>query len=149
MKGRAARLQVVLQQSEAAERRAAQAFEAARSYLEAEQQKLEELRVYQADYQSSFASARISRASEIARQRAFLQKLSDAVTQQTGTVSQVTQVLEQKRSLWHKAHLKYKAMANFVHNAGLEEAKALDRKEEKMLDEWTAAKCRANPQPKS
>lgn len=149
MAKRSARLALVLQVTERAEQTAAEAFEAAqRSYI-AEQQKLEELRLYHADYQSTFTNGRVMRASDIARQRAFLQKLADAITQQGQMVAQAERVIAQRKSLWHKAHLKHRAMVEHVGKVRLEEQKLLERKEEKMLDEWSAAKARRSSEPRN
>ncbi len=142
MAGRALRFKLVLQQSQEVLNRAAEAYESAQRFVQAEQQKLEELREYHADYQTSFATCRVTRATDVARQRAFLQKLADAIAQQTATLAQMVKALEQKKSVWRQAHLKHKALSEFVERALREDRRDLERKEEKLLDEWTAAQSR-------
>lgn len=134
---RAKRLEVVLELAERDEQEAARALETARLNKEQDEQKLLELIQYHEDYELAFKQPLpLIRAEQMQRQRGFLVQLSQAREQQEMIVKKRCDLLGQKQQLWQRAHLKRKAMAELIDRMRNDEARTLDKKEEKMLDEW-------------
>ncbi len=133
------RLQIVLDLAEQAEHDAAEAFEMARKLKIQDEQKLYELNQFYEDYEMDFRRPQpFLRAEEMQRQRGFLVQLCEARDQQQQILEHRTKVLESKQTLWQTAHLKRKALNDLIERLKLDEARELDKKEEKMLDEWFA-----------
>ena len=133
---RSKRLQVVLELAEREKDAAAQAFEQAQMQFTQEQHKLTQLSDYYRDYESSFSARRDLRASDLMQQRNFLQQLSQAQQQQQAVINSVERLLEEKRELWHKCHLKHQKLAELIARYRSEEEAALAKKEQKVMDEW-------------
>lgn len=133
---RSKRLAVVLDLAEREKEEATQAFEKARRYCLEEEQKLVQLEAYYADYQNSFASASSMHVQQLIKQRSFLEQLAQAKRQQQGAIRTAQLNLEAKRQAWQKSHLKHKNMAELIARYRAEEDAVLDKKEQKMLDEW-------------
>lgn len=138
MGSRSNRLEIVLELAERNERKAADVYDAAKRMWQADEAKLEELRAYYQEYEQSFSGNNVMRASDMARQRDFLQKLSDAIVQQGEVVAHRFEVAESKKGLWHKAHLKFAALRDLIQRMRADEQRVLSRREEKMLEEWFA-----------
>ncbi len=137
MATRADRLQVVVELAEQAENLAAEALNLARDQHQRAEQKHQELNLYRQDYQQSLSATGISQSADsIARARGFLNQLTQAVEQQQSIRDQFFILFEQKKTAWHKAHLKFKALTDLVKKMEQEHQKELSKKEEKMLDEW-------------
>lgn len=137
MASRADRLQIVLELAEQAENDAADIFNKARSQHEREHIKLNDLANYCSDYQTSLASASgLQTAESIVRSRGFLSQLVEAKRQQQQIVTQFLKLADQKKQIWHKAHLKHRAMKDLIQRLREDEQKILSKQEEKMLDEW-------------
>ncbi len=133
---RSKRLAVVLELAERAKEKAAKEFEQTRQLVAEEQLKLSQLADYYQDYQQSFTGQRAMHVQELVKQRAFLQQLSEAQKQQQGTVNRAEALLEQKRGAWQVAHLKHQTLGDLIKRYRADEELALDKKEQKMLDEW-------------
>lgn len=139
MNSRAHRLTVVLDMAARAEQQAARAFELARQQWQGEVEKLRNLESYCAEYETTMSGARVARrAQDIARDRGFLQQIYRARQQQELLVNQRETLVEHNKRLWHKAHLKHGALRNLIQRMRDDEQKALNRNEEKLLDEWFA-----------
>jgi flagellar FliJ protein len=130
------RLAVVLDLAEREKEQAAQAFEDSRRAHALERQKAEQLAGYYQDYAASFAATQGLRASDLIKQRNFLQQLADAQKQQQMAIRNAAQVLEARRHAWQTAHLKHKNLAELIARYRAQEDAAQDKKEQKMLDEW-------------
>lgn len=133
---RADRLAVVLDLADRQVQKASEIYNIALQAWKADEARLEELRSYYAEYEHAFSHGNALRASEIARQRGFLQKLADAIVQQGEVVRHRYEVAENKKALWHKAHLKHGALRDLIQRIRADEERALSKREEKMLDEW-------------
>lgn len=139
MSKRAQRLSLVLELAERTEQQAAQTYEMARRLWQEDAQKLQDLELYCVEYEASISTARVvRRAQDMVRDRGFLQQIYRARQQQESVVKQREGLTEQKKQLWHKAHLKHSALRNLIERMREDEQKALNRKEEKLLDEWFA-----------
>jgi len=134
---RSKRLKVVLEQAERNENEAARDYQDASAAYQGEVQKLDELRQYYRDYEATFNSqVSPQRPQEIIRQRAFLNQLSEAQISQQHVISQRQDILSKKRDTWHQTYLKKKSLTEFIESLKMDEQKELDKKEEKLLDEW-------------
>lgn len=143
MSQRAQRLDIVLDLAERTEQKAAQAYELARRLWQEDTQKLKDLEVYCMEYEASISTARVvRRAQDMVRDRGFLQQIYRARQQQESVVKQREGLAEQKKQLWHKSHLKHRALRNLIQRMREDEQKSLNRKEEKLLDEWFAQAAR-------
>lgn len=137
MASRVERLTLVLELAEKAENTAAEGFNLARTQVQHESQKLNDINSYYSEYQQGLSAARgHQNVDAMIRARGFLQQLAQAKQQQQQIVSQYTKLSEQKKQAWLKAHLKHKSMQELIARLKAEEARALSVKEEKMLDEW-------------
>ncbi len=140
MATRADRLRVVLQLAAEAEDSAADLFHQARLQCEKALEKLNELDLYCDEYQQSLRQTGVQATAEtIARARGFLHQLTQAKAQQRQAVTQTQKVMAQKQQCWHAAHLKHRSMKDLVERLQADEQRQMNRKEEKMLDEWVTA----------
>lgn len=133
------RLTVVLELAERDEREATEAVQIFRARLEQEQQRLEELKIYYREYEERFSRQRSGiRATEIANQRHFLIELTHMQARQVQQIGLVEKGLNQKLEVWRRCHLKYQSLDQLITRIKKEEHQLLDKKEQKMLDEWFA-----------
>ena len=96
------------------------------------------LEQYYREYEVSFeAQGRLTSGEEISRQRYFLTQLADARSSQEVLISNCQKVVEDKKSNWHKAYLKQRALSELIERIKNNEDTALSRQEEKFLDGWT------------
>lgn len=134
---RAKRLGIVLELAERTETQAAKAYELARRLWQEDDNRLVELGQYYADYAAASVNPMGScRAEDIARQRGFLSKLSDAKQQQSAVVEKRLAICNNKQAVWQQARLKRKALQELIAKLKADEARVASRKEAKMLDEW-------------
>ena len=133
------RLHIVLELAERDENEATEAVQVFRKRLQDEQQRLLELKEYYQEYENLFSRQRSGiRASEIASQRQFLVELIRMQDRQTQQIAIVEKGLNQKLDAWRRCHLKYQALEQLIARIKQEENRVLDRKEQKLLDEWFA-----------
>lgn len=131
------RLNVVLELAERDELEATQAVQAVRARLSEEEQRLEDLRLYYREYEQRFEGRREGiRASEIAGQRQLLVELTHMQSRQSQQIEAVQKALNQKLEVWRSCHLKYQSLEKLIGRIKKEEDLALDKKEQKILDEW-------------
>lgn len=133
------RLNIVLELAERDEREATDAVQLFRKRLQEEQQRLNELKVYYREYEEQFSRQRSGiRASDIANQRQFLVELTHMQSRQAQQIMIVEKGLNQKLEVWRRCHLKYQALEQLIARLKKEENQLLDKKEQKLLDEWFA-----------
>jgi flagellar protein FliJ len=136
-KSKSTRLELVLELAEREERAAADAVHLLRNKIASEQQRLRELQEYYREYSEHFQSKRVAvRASEIANQRHFLTELTRMQDLQAKQIKQLEENLNLKLAIWRKCHLKYQALKNLIKRIRKSENYQLERKEQKLLDEW-------------
>ena len=134
---RSQRLNTILLLANEAERQAAEAYQLVNKVLLEEVQKYQDLCDYYTEYEAFFnRSHSLVNACDISRQRSFLIQLTDAKLQQNQVIFQRRTLVESKKIIWQKAHLKRLAMADLIQRIKADEDRALSKKEEKMLDEW-------------
>ena len=94
---------------------------------------------YRDDYRNAANSqSGLTSVDRIARERQFLCQINEAVEQQKKLVLQFEKVLEQKKQVWQTAHLKHRALADLIDRIAKDEDRALEKAEQKILDEWFA-----------
>ena len=125
---RSQRLIIVLDLAEKEVTKAGEILEKARQQLQAEEQKLENLRHFYQEYEKAFNSSTSGiRAQDIARQRTFLAQLSQAQQQQQYIIQQRRQLVASKQKNWQFAYLKQKAIAQLIERLKKDENLALTR----------------------
>ena len=131
------RMDLILDLAEKEVDAAASKFTDAKNKLTAAKMKLDDILAYLNDYANSSEKTGTRLTPEqMIRQRAFVQQLSQAQSQQRILIAQIERELEHKKSLWQKAHLKQRAMQDLVKRLAAEDQTRLDKAEEKMLDEF-------------
>lgn len=137
MKLRSSRIKIVVELAQREEEKAASLFQQARDELETEHQRLRELEEYYTGYQDYFGGGQASvRASDLQKSRLFLQQLADAISNQQQHILRVESAVDQRRSAWHICHLKHKSLLDLSKRYRDEESLVLNKKEQKLLDEW-------------
>lgn len=133
----ATQLELVLDLAKNAEDEAGKQLSEAQTQLEQAETQLKELQEYYRGYEETFNSRRCGiTASSFIRDRAFLNQLSQAQKQQTYAVERASQCVEYQRQVWLEAHQKSQSLQELVDRRREQANKALNRKEQKLLDEW-------------
>ncbi|MDZ7923106.1 MAG: flagellar export protein FliJ [Marinagarivorans sp.] len=131
------RMDLILDLAEKEVEAAASKFTDAKNKLVSEKNKLDDILAYLNDYTNSSEKAGTRLMPEqMIRQRAFVQQLSQAQSQQRILIAQTERDMEHKKSLWQKTHLKQRAMQDLVKRLSTEDQARLDKVEEKLLDEF-------------
>lgn len=134
---RADRLEPVQKIVDDTERRLAEHFAAAERLVAACEQKLNELCGYRDDYTKGFAQRAGGGmgARELVDYQAFMTRLNDAVKQQAQIVERAKADREVQRKHWQDAAKRAKALNVVVENWTQEERRALDKREQREIDE--------------
>lgn len=137
MAERSKRLELILELAQKDVDAAADVFTQAKNKLKIECQKLDEILDYLNGYAGSCEKAGTMLSPEqMIRQRAFVNQLSQAQSQQRKLIAQSEQETEGKKGLWQQAHLKQRAMQDLAKRMADEEQWLESKEEEKLLDEW-------------
>ena len=107
MSGKTQRLELILELAQKDVDAAADVFSQAKNKLTTERQKLDEILDYLNDYAAACEGSGTTLSPEqMIRQRAFVNQLSQAQTQQRHLIAQSERTLEDKKGVWQQAHLK-------------------------------------------
>jgi flagellar protein FliJ len=134
---RAQRLKMVQRAVEDLERRRAEQLALAEKKVNECQTRLTELETYQANYCRDFAT-RASRgigAAGLRDYQTFLERLSEAVRQQSQTVGSACVERDAERKLWQTAAQRAQAVSRVVKRWQAEDTRTLDRFEQRESDE--------------
>lgn len=133
---RSRRLTIVVDLAEKVEKESADVYRQAQAMLDEDLARLKELKQYISEYQNSMQVNSGVNPSTLMRNRAFIHQLYEAVDQQEALVAQRQTVVDSKKAVWHKHHMKYKGLVEFVDKVKMDESRLQDKKEEKILDDW-------------
>ncbi|OMH30037.1 flagellar export protein FliJ [Motiliproteus sp. MSK22-1] len=133
------RLQPVLHLAERNKKQAETALGNAQQQLAAEEEKLEQLRNYLAEYQQN---AKVQQQQGVQvdiliRLQQFMSRLQEAVEQQGQQVELSRQMLTHAKNLWTAAYGRYKAMDSLIERSRQTELIAEDKQLQKTIDELT------------
>ncbi|MDX1633470.1 MAG: flagellar export protein FliJ [Marinobacter sp.] len=134
---RSKRLEVVLKLEQRREQAALDAMTAARQNLEQQQQRLVELRSYQADYRKQMRASQQGVVSipKLQGWQAFIVQLDQVITQQERQVSQAENRFEAARKGWQQAYERRRGMERHIETCRQQEERERDQREQKQADE--------------
>ncbi|MFT5084745.1 MAG: flagellar FliJ protein [Lentisphaeria bacterium] len=134
---RSKRLSLVLELAKRAEEEAARLFASSKNQLQQQESKLNELEQYYQDYTLLFSARNQAlRAIEVARSRQLLQQLSNVKKDQQIHIAKALANMEAHKRVWQQAHLKHQNMKALIQRYRMEENQLVDKKEQKIIDEW-------------
>lgn len=140
---RSKRLKVVVDLAKRTEDAAAQKLTDARRVLDGEIQRLRDLEDYYDQYERSQQQLRTDvQATDIEKIRLFLQQLATAKQAQKYQVENVNNSVKTAMNEWQECHLKHKLLREMVERYKNEEQVQLNKREQKILDEWFASQQR-------
>ncbi len=139
---RSKRLQVVLALAQRKEEDALKAMQSAQNTLTQQNQKLQELVQYQQEYQQALREAyqNGATAASCSTYQHFLSQVGGAIEQQQQITLLAEQQLMKSRQHWQTLHEKQRGMGDLIDRFREEEDKALDKREQKMIDELSQRK---------
>ena len=131
------RLQPVLHLAERNKKQAETALGNAQQQLAAEEEKLEQLRNYLAEYQESTKAQQKQgmQVDMLIRLQQFMSRLQVAVEQQGQQVELSRQMLAHAKNLWQAAYGRYKAMDSLIDKSRKMELVEEDKQLQKTIDE--------------
>ena len=131
------RMQPILRIAESKEKRAAIALGEAQSQLQMHIARLQELQNYQNEYINRFQQNGQNgvEISMVLSFKSFLEKLNQAIEQQKETVATANQLVENCKQHWFASRGQVKMYNNVITRFQSEETEALEKQEQKDLDE--------------
>lgn len=136
---RAKRMQVVLQLAQRQEDAAAQTLSQAREQFEVEQQQMQQLRDYAAQYHQEYAGQRQAvQAQQLINYSGFVTRLGELCREQEAKLRRLQLGLNQLQAQWRTAYQKRKAVAELIERLLQEEAQQQDRRQQKAMDEFSS-----------
>ena len=137
------RLTVVFELAKTEEDKAARRFELAMAKRSAEQQKLDELSSYYAEYEQNLQPGTTPmRAQSLASDRRFLSNLSQAISAQQAQIDIAQRYVDTAKSAWLKAQLKRSNLQSFVDRRKREVQLEEEKREQKRIDDWVNGRFR-------
>lgn len=134
-KPRSQSLDTVHKLAERAEHKAARQLEAQQHQLRQEQAQVDQIMDYHRDYISLIEQQKSLHVSELMAYRDFTQNLSRSITQMQLKVSRLEAVLSQSKEKWRLLRQRRLAIEDLITRAKAEENLALDKLEQKALDD--------------
>ena len=131
---KAKRIQLLFDLAKRKEEHAARDLAQQQAMLNEQKEKLQTLRQYYGDYEKQFTVSRTS-AVDLARSRAFLSNLQQALSAQQQAIYLLEQQVERARQLWQKQHHKSKAIDDYGQRNKKNEQQLLNKSEQKLQDE--------------
>lgn len=130
-------MQLVLDLAKRDEEAAAEDYEHAKRELQAEADQLNQTTRYYQEYASS-SGVKGSQVniSALEHSRHFLQRLSEIIELLKQQVALKEGVVQQKKDVWYKCHLRAKSLSDLIDRYKKEEEIEYDKKEQKMIDDW-------------
>ena len=134
----------VVELAESAEQSASRQMGESLQFLQTQEAKLEELEGYRRSYSQNLrdTSGGETDAVRLGDYRAFLERLSIAVTQQAELVKQAQDDTEAKRQVWFAARGRLKALTEVVKRYRSEEDLRAERREQAESDERHSVRLR-------
>lgn len=134
---RSKRLQVVLTMEERREKAALEKLADARRQWDEQQQRLNELRTYHADYREQIRRNQqgVVQVSQLQGWQAFVAQLDQIILRQERLVAQAATVMEQCRQAWLQAYERRRGMEKYIVRCRDQEQREQDTREQKQLDD--------------
>ena len=134
---RSERLKVVLALEERREQAALETMSSAREQLQHQQQRLQELRGYQADYRVQMRNSQqgVVSVSQLQGWQAFIAQLDQVIEQQESQVRQVEERFDAARRAWQEAYERRRGMERHIEACRNQEEREQDARDQKEADE--------------
>ncbi len=133
------RLKPVQRVAQNKEREAAKSFGDSRRKLQEEEQKLEQLRLFEQEYQNRFEAA--SRggmsAGQLQEYQGFIAKLHLTIKEQENVVEQCRKFSGDMKQHWQEKHTRTEAIGKVMGRFEKEEHQERERMEQKLSDEFS------------
>ena len=140
---RSKRLDIIVQLAKKKEDEAGKYFAEMAQLLEAEREKASSLKDYYEEYKArSNAKVEALSINEVLRNRTFLKQLADAGQEKNQHITQIEQEFLRRKNTWRQSHLKRRTFEDLVERLEREELTDLNKKEQKLLDEWFTSQNR-------
>lgn len=139
---RSQRMKPVMRVAESREREAAKRLGESQQILEQQEQRLQELQSYRADYQrycQERGTAGITAARFLELQR-FMQQLDEAIRQQVQIIEQAEHSRDRQRQHWYDTRGKIKQIDKVIARYRDEEETVARKREQKEIDELAQRK---------
>lgn len=133
MSSRATQLQPAVDQARQRSEDALAQLATQQQQLAKAEHQLDELQRYRLEYAAS-GDGMLTVSALLNRQK-FVERIDQAIVQQTMEVARIQRQLEQVRGRWHQAHARESALDSVVEQCREEERKAEDRHEQAEVDE--------------
>lgn len=133
MNARAKQLQPAVEQARQHSEDALAQLAAQQQLLAKSEQQLEELRRYRQEYAAAGESA--STVGALLNRQKFVERIDQAIAQQTVEIARVQRQFEHVRSRWHQAHAREGALDSVIERYREQERVAEDRREQSDSDE--------------
>jgi len=124
------------------EQHKAQILSKSKQALSDSEQRLNELKIYRAEYVESYTTAGQQGMSvvNVRNYRLFLDNLDKAITQQEATVAELSQLMNQDKSQWLASLSRKKIMDKVIGKFKQQELKDDARKEQREIDDRAPVK---------
>lgn len=134
---RSRRLEVVLALEQRREDAALDELTNARQQLQQQQQRLDQLYEYQADYREQMRNSQqgVVPVSRLQGWQAFITQLDQVIQQQQRQVHTASDQFEQKRQQWRDAYERRRGMARHIEACRNQELREQDLRDQKVQDE--------------
>lgn len=134
---RSRRLEVVLALEKRREQTALDVMTGAREHFQGQQQRLEELRGYQADYRAQMRASQqgVVSVSQLQGWQAFIAQLDQVIEQQERQVRQAQERFDAARRGWQEAYERRRGMDRHIEACRIQEQRERDGREQKQADE--------------
>ncbi len=134
---RSSRLQIVLQLAARKEEAALQKLQRAQQELDAQTQRLQDLKGYQQTYLDNLrgSTSGANLAQLLTAYQKFLGQLAGALEQQTLMVENARRQMLHYQGIWLDLHNRHKGMGDFIDRCRVEENVAEEKKLQQQLDE--------------
>lgn len=134
---RSRRLEVVLALEQRREDAALEQMNRARGQLQAQQQRLDQLHDYQAEYRNQMRNSQqgVVPVSRLQGWQAFIAQLEQVIQQQQRQVRTASEQFDQARQHWRDAYERRRGMARHIEACRNQEQREQDLREQKVQDE--------------
>jgi flagellar protein FliJ len=131
------RLRPVQRVAVSREQSAARELGDSRRYVHRQEERLNELRVYHAEYLERFhVTAKVGMSAlQLQEYRAFLAKLERAIREQQDIIAKGINVQEFKKDTWQQKHVRTQVIGNVIDRYKKSERKATDKREQNEADD--------------
>lgn len=131
-------MQPVLELARREEEAAAEEYNGARQKWHQTVAQLKEMEGFYQDYSEKNIQTKSLRVDQFANSRAFLGNLAGVIKGQKNVVIQAEREMEAHKKNWHGYYLKRQSIDDLITRYRQEEILEMDKREQKLIDEWVS-----------